>query len=330
MILPYTLKLAAFCFAIFFLVHAVLSLAVHVFSGGAIRRAEKAGQFRGARFLLCLRLFPVCFALLSVAALCVPSYLLFEPRGYAEHLDLLCSGAAIFGLAIWSISIFRSLRSLNRSLEFARSVKHAGVAISVPGERLQAWVLSGGRPIFALCGVFRPRLIFSREVQRALSAEEFHVALRHELAHRESRDNLKRLLFLLAPEPLPFSRCFRAVERAWAKLSEGAADEYAASGDPQAPLALAHALVRVARLGAPRVSELSASLIAEEDLAERVERLLRMDGDAVRQLPSRTPAWRIAGIACGALLAIAAATVVFHAWSPILYATHLLLERMIG
>lgn len=329
MILSYSLKLVAFCFGFFFLVHAVLCSAVYIFSSGAVERAQKMRPYRGVRFLLFLRIFPASFALLSVAGLCIPSYLLFEPRGYAEHLDLISSAAAVLGAAVWVISIFRGVRALGRSFEFARYAKQAGEAVSFSGGRLQGWVLSESLPIFALCGVFRSRLILSREVQLALSAKELQVALRHETSHRDTRDNLKRLLFLLAPEPLPFSRCFTAIERAWASLSETAADENAVSGDPEAPLALAQALVRVARLGAPCISELSASLIAEEHLAKRVERLLRMESEGAVQSPPRSADWLIAGGVCGAVLGIAAATVVFHAWSPALYATHILLERMV-
>jgi len=74
----------------------------------------------------------------------------------------------------------------------------------LPGERMAAWVVDGPAPCVMLAGVLRPRLVISRGVVAALSAEQLSAAIRHERAHGISRDNLKRLLVLLAPGILPF------------------------------------------------------------------------------------------------------------------------------
>jgi hypothetical protein len=330
MILPYALKLLACCAAAFFLVHGFLGFVTYAAAPIAIRFAERMPARQGARFLLFLRLFPVSFSLLVVAGLCVPSYLLFEPRVYAERMNLLCSAAALCGLAIWGVSIWRTFYTLMRSAAFARSAELARRATSLSRDSSPTAVVCGDPPIFGLYGIFRPHVIFSRDVQAALSPEEFQVALLHEKAHRISADNLKRLLILLAPEALPVSRCFARLEHAWMKLSEWSADDDATRGNAQAPLELAQALIRVARLGVVPRSRLSLSLVGDSNLQERVDRLLRMEpGNAVQFSPHKSFRWLRA---CGsaALLLLALLPVALKVWPAILYAMHVAIERMIG
>src|SRR4029077_12109018 len=94
--------------------------------------------------------------------------------------------------------------------------------------------------------------------------------------HRISRDNLKRLLLMLAPGLIPFVNPWQRLERSWARFTEWAADDMAVVGHPGRSLALASALVRVARAGPyPYPPPLVASLVGSgADLAARVNRLL--------------------------------------------------------
>src|SRR5580698_1642997 len=281
MILPYTLRLVCLCLASFFLVHAALALAARCLAPAALRFAERLRAQSAARLLLALRLFPAAAALAAVAGLCVPSYLSLEQEDGAEFVGFTCLAAALFGAAIWTISWARSLRAAIRSHRYVRQCRRAG----------SVWIADGAAPFLGIAGILRPKLIVSRSVADALDRDQLAAAIRHERAHQSSADNLKRLLLLLAPDALPFLREFAAVERAWLRFTEWAADDRAVSQDASCSLSLAEALVRVARLGAAtQASHLMSHFVAGTvDISIRVERLLAKDwlsptiGDATRK-----------------------------------------------
>jgi hypothetical protein len=89
--------------------------------------------------------------------------------------------------------------------------------------------------------------------------------------------------------------------RAWARYAEWAADDAAAGGDSRRSLALAAALVRVARMemAPPMISPFDGGV----DLSERVERLLRMEPQTGRR-PSCAPVFVGWAMAAGALAAV--------------------------
>jgi beta-lactamase regulating signal transducer with metallopeptidase domain len=137
-------------------------------------------------------------------------------------------------------------------------------------------VVESSAPVLGLAGIIHPRLVISRGLMNTLTKNQLAAALRHERAHGISRDNLKRLLILLAPDVFPFMRGFTTLERGWAKFTEWSADDRAVAGNSRRSLSLAAALVRVARMSpAPQSSVLVASLVADgKDLSARVDRLL--------------------------------------------------------
>ena len=274
---PYLLRLLCISLASFFLVHLALGLLVSLAAPAAVRVADRMRARQAERFLLALRLLPAGAALATVAGLCVPSYLLLEPAATSEEVGLSCLGAALLCLACWGFALARSWRATSRSLGYIRYCRMVGRRTRLGAEGSPAWVVDGPAPFLALAGIVRPRLMVSSDVVAALSAEQLAVALRHEQAHQMSRDNLKRLLVLLAPDVLPFWRAFDILERGWARFTEWAADDDAVGGDASRSVSLAAALVRVARLGAcPQTAPLVTSLLADnDDLAARVERLLR-------------------------------------------------------
>jgi beta-lactamase regulating signal transducer with metallopeptidase domain len=229
-----------------------------------------------ARFLLMLRLLPTGLSALVVAILCVPGYLLFEPRAASEEVSIACAAAALFGAAILASAVYNAIAALLVSRQYLR--RCAGIESTLHGEKVHVSPHSAG---LALAGIVHPRLLISEQAAAQLSTEELAVALRHERAHRDSRDNLKRLLILLAPAIFP---ALRTLEQAWAKYAEWTADDRATAGDPEHSLALASALVRVARLqsGLPMPRLVTSLVEADEDLSLRVDRLLHPASAAPR------------------------------------------------
>lgn len=320
--MSYGFKLLCLSLAAFFIVHFAAAMVVNWLAPAAIRAAGRMRAHSAARFLLMVRLAPVAIAILAVAALCVPSYIRFEPDAEAEQVGWACLIAAMLSIAVCATSLVRGVRAILKSRRWLRDLKK-GTHYSVPDPNSlncpgAVGVDRAVRPLFqqlrivegntvALAGLIAPRVIVSREVIRTLSPAEFDAALRHERAHADSRDNLKRLLMLLAPDALPFFPArFPAIERAARKFSEWAADDRAVNGDPERSVALASALVRVARMAAktvhaaPHPSPLVTSLI-DGDLTARVDRLLSASpqGEPDRFTPM---ALVLGGIALASLL----------------------------
>jgi beta-lactamase regulating signal transducer with metallopeptidase domain len=297
----------------FFLVQIVVGALVASIAPAAIRRAATIRPRDAARWLLTLRLLPAAFATLVVAALCVPSYLRFEPRVAGEEVGIACVFAAILGAAIGAAGIYQALGALVRSRRYLR--RCGGVESSVEGEKV--WIVRHSAGL-ALAGIVHPRLLISEPAWNDLPGDQLALALRHERAHRVSRDNMKRLLLLLAPAIFPR---LRALESAWARCSEWAADDQAAEGDANRSLALAAALVRVARLQSGiAMPPLVTSLVeADEDLSLRVERLLH-------PAPLNEANLRPAAIAVSGVALLIAASAMNPAW---LRLVHQLLERLL-
>jgi hypothetical protein len=116
----------------------------------------------------------------------------------------------------------------------------------------------------------------SAAIRVAFAPDELAVAVRHEEAHIRSRDNLKRLLLIAAPDVLPFRRGFGSLDECWRRLTEWATDDDAVGGSPERALSLASALVQAGRLRTQILKiPLVTPLLADAgDLRARVERLL--------------------------------------------------------
>jgi hypothetical protein len=318
----YALRLWCLCLASFFLVNAAVGLTTALLSRAAVRMAETMRPRSAARFLFAARMLACALGAGAVLGLCVPSYLWLEPQASSERVGWACLTLALVGAAAWFGSLARAAWALAASVRLNRRWLRAGSETFLPGASGRVVMVKKGAPLVALVGVFRPRLVVSEAVIGSLSAEQLDLAWQHENAHGLSRDNLKRLFLLLAPAPIPFLGGGASLERCWAKFSEWAADDEAVRGDSQRALALAAALLRVARMGtAPRLSFLHTSLSAgDHDLSARVERLLTL------RPPAAKPLSRARCLAFGASLGTAAGITVFLAWPATLSSVHRLLE----
>jgi beta-lactamase regulating signal transducer with metallopeptidase domain len=325
MTFPYALRLLCLCFSSFFVLNAVFALAVGLFSKFAVRFAESVAPRAAARFLLLIRLLPFALAALFVLFFCVPSYLWLEPANAIERVSSACVVLGLLGACVWSFSLARALRAVGNSIRHNRFCARLGLAAHLPGTSSPTLIIEREAPLLAMSGLLRPRVLISRGVLRALSAEELDAALSHEHAHCTFRDNAKRLLLLLAPDVFPFVHPLRILERHWAKFTEWAADDHASAGDPQRAATLAAALVSVARLGArPTLPYLSTSLLAcDRDLFARVDRLLH-PVSKISTRPQRTGAF------LSAPLLFATTCLVALLLSPLtLSSVHALLEYLV-
>jgi Zn-dependent protease with chaperone function len=318
--LSYLPRLVCLAMASFFLVYAVTAAMVSLHAALAIRTARGLAPRLAARFLLALRLLPLTLATGVALGLCVPSYLWFEPELFDEPVGLACLALAILGLGICFAAISRTVRAGVRSAMFARQCRRSGHEMA--GQFPPTLLVEGSAPFLALTGIVHPRVVMSESIFKALSVEELSVVLRHEYAHRTSRDNLKRLCIFLAPG---LTGGGRALERAWNTFAEYAADEEAAGGDDSQSLALASALVRVARFGSMRGSAPVATPFMGElsDLGARVDRLLtgRPRAESARRMSWRTAASALLVAGCAAAVVFQPATFRF---------VQSLLERLIG
>lgn len=292
--MSYEFKLACLSLAAFFVVQLVAAIGVNALAPRAMRNADRMRARSAARFLFAARLAPAAAGIFAVA-LCVPSYLRFEPRAeIEEQVGWACLLAAASSILICATSAWRGAKAISRSRRWIRECGDCGVA---------------------LAGLIAPRIVVADSVVSLLSPAELDAAYRHERAHARSRDNLKRLLMMMAP----FSsfRGLTRIEGHARKFSEWAADDQAVAGDPERAIALASALVRVARLGVPATPALVNSL-TDGDLAERVERLL---AGIPRAAPDR---WTPLGVSL-ATVALAVALLFPSALIPV----HDLLEQLI-
>jgi Zn-dependent protease with chaperone function len=307
------------------MIHLALAVAARLSAGTALRMAERLKPSSAARLLFAVRMVPLTLTLLGVLAFCIPSYLWLEPEATGEKVGFVCFLTAVLGVAIWALSIVRVVHAVRGTARYLHRCERHGQHINVPGESAPALLLEDKSPVLAVAGVVHPRLLISHRVMRGLTTEQIEAALSHERAHRTSGDNLKRFLMLLAPDVLPFTRGFQALERRWAKTIEWAADDQASAGDPSRALYLADALVRVAKMGnQPQLSYLSSSLMADDhDLSERVDRLLRP-----QPIPDQ-PAKELIPLVSAAAGLVAASLMVVVLWPGSLDLVHRALEQLV-
>ena len=325
MSLTYTWRLLCLCCATFFVLHLALAVAMRLSAGTAVRMAARMKPSSAARFLFFLRISPMSLTIFALLAFCIPSYLWLEPQAAGEKVGFICVLMAVLGAAIWVLSVARVFSAVRGTVQYLEQCERHGRQIDVPGEPSPALLLADKAPVLAVAGVVHPRLVISERVMSGLNLEQRDAALRHERAHRTSRDNIKRFLILLSPDVLPFLRTFTALERSWAKFTEWAADDQAVEGDSHRALWLASALVAVARMGSkPKLSYLFSSLVHDDhELSERVDRLLRPQPNPGKPAEVLVPFLTSAG----ALLSGAVMLVML--WPGSLTLVHRALERLV-
>jgi len=159
-----------------------------------------------ANLLISARALPLVLSLLVAVLFAAPSFILLEPRGAEEEIGLVPMILSACCLAFLVAGVVRAIRAQSSTSRVIAGWLHGArsVDLGAPAATFQG---TGVIPPLTLAGVCRPRLLLSESAVAALSGDELRVAVRHEIAHIESRDNLKKLALRFAWFPgLSFRR----------------------------------------------------------------------------------------------------------------------------
>ena len=255
--------------AVYALTSLLLSILVAVtWRAGLDRMPWRSNDF------LAMRLLPTGGAALLTLTVVLPAFVIYEPVHELEEVGPFLMALVLLALATAAAGIVRGWRAGVASRALLRNCG--------PGER---WSTGDGHrvdlidipePIVAVVGGWRPRIIAAKHVFGACSPEEFREVLAHEAAHVSSRDTLKLLLLVVSPDALAWLPCGATLAARWRAAAEFEADEHATGSDPRKRVALAAALIKVARLstGTQRTLTALSMPVALDDVEGRVRQLL--------------------------------------------------------
>jgi hypothetical protein len=308
----YLLYGATLGFTWFLVLNLTLSLASAAVAPWTGRWLSNAGASARARALLALRLAPAAVSVAFVAGVFLPSFLRLEPRNFDEAFGVTTTTFAAASLALVVAALWRGAAALAEAARHTRRWLRSAVAIGLPQSPVPAFCVDLDAPAMTLVGVFRPKLLVTRSVLELLSPEELSAAIEHEAGHRRAWDNLKRLIMRATPDALSVLPACRRLEHEWALAAEQAADAHAAH-DASCGVALASALVKVARLTPASNQALVSPLVGGEAIALRVSQLLN---------PPARRARSIAGDAAMIGLAMAGIALVVVRYGPLLETVH--------
>lgn len=246
------------------------------------RRASVWPAHTRARLLFTLRTLPPTVSFICVLVLLLPAYLSHEPHSSGEVVSAKLAALAlvsIFGLAL---AVWRGLASWRATRRLVANWLCSAEPARLEGVRVPAYRIKHTFPVIAIVGALRPRLFIASQLLDLLTEEELCAVLAHERGHLARRDNLRRPVVRACCDVLSIVPLGRTLDRAWKEESEAAADEYTAQeGGARGALALASALVKIARLvppGARPAMPAGAFLVDEEGdgVVKRVRQLIQL------------------------------------------------------
>jgi Zn-dependent protease with chaperone function len=309
----FALRGIAVSLTFFVLLYCLLSALV-VVSWRWLRLLHAAEQ-SVADLLFTLRIFPFFASIFITAAFVVPSFDILEPRSVDEGMGKLTLAFGISALLLIIYSFYRVItaqvrtsRIVARWLEGASPLQTGAPAATLCSRR--------EAPPLMLIGMRQPRVLVSEAAVAVLAEDELLVALKHELAHIRSWDNLKKLAFRFAPFP-----GLSKLEAAWSQAAELAADDAAVSNVNDA-LDLAAALVKLSRLVPVESAPACTVGFVTGSTRARIARLIAWDENS-RDRQRRIPGW----IAIPPVVVAGFCAVI--AYGPVLAFTHELTEWLV-
>jgi Zn-dependent protease with chaperone function len=280
-----------------------------------------------AGLLFALRVLPLMVSVVVTFAFVVPSFQLLEPRfnDIDEGIGAMPLALGICALLLIACGCFRVITAQTKtSRVVARWLEGATpltVDTAIQNEvRTEAQTVAfcsrRETPPLTLVGVHRPRVLVSESAVALLSHDELHIALKHELAHVQSRDNLKKLVFRFCPFP-----GMAKLESAWSQAAELAADDAAVSNLDDA-VDLAAALVKLSRLVPVEAAPVCTVGFVTGSISARVARLLAWD-EARNAQTMRIRRWYAIPPMLVTLLCV------FAIYGPVLALTHEITEWLV-
>jgi hypothetical protein len=266
----------------------------------------KRHRLPSSRVLFGLRVAPFAVSAAIALFLTFPSFLLLETRTMDEDFGtfVLC----LCGLVIIGAGLYRVVGA-------HRGTRRAMSQWLVANRSETTSASSNVLPIM-LAGIRAPKVMVSDRARDLLTDGELRVAIKHEMQHLNSGDNLKKAILNLI-----FFPGMANLDCAWQKAAELDADR-GAIADRNEALDLASALVKLSRsLPLPPAPVLATGLIGvAESVAVRVQRLLDWKtADPIAPVP-----WRYILPAASAIVLCLAA----HLGSALLLA-HSMTERLV-
>jgi len=316
----------------FFVLFYCLLSALVVVAWRSLKLLRATGKTLAA-LLFALRILPLAASLVITFAFVVPSFQLLEPRSINIDIDegvgALPLLLGVCALLLIACGCFRVIAAQTKTSRVVASWLEGAHLLNVdagsqdklqteaPTEaRMLIFRSRGETPPLTLIGVRRPRVLVSESAVALLSHDELHIALKHELVHMQSRDNLKKLVFRFCPFP-----GMARLESAWSQAAELAADDAAVS-NPGNAVDLAAALVKLSRLVPVEGAPVCTVGFVTGSISARVARLLAWD-EASKAQTTRIPTW------CAIPPMLVAMVCVLATYGPVLALTHEVTEWLV-
>jgi len=224
--------------------------------------------------LLTLRLLPVAGGFLIVLGVILPAFLRYEPHQAHETVGPLIPVLALLALVTLGHGFWRGWCACVAARTLRKNCGPVKRGMVANGQEVQ--VVDVSDPIVAVIGGWNSRVIAAECVISACSQEEFQQVLAHEAAHVAARDNLKQLVLVATPDVLAWTSLGATLAQRWRIAAEFEADQRATGDDSCRRVALAAALIKVARLlgTVERTRPALSMSVASDDVEGRVRQLL--------------------------------------------------------
>ena len=319
----FALRGIAVSLTFFVLVYCLLSAVVAV--GWRSLKLLHATERRLTDLFFALRVLPLAVSVVVTFVFVVPSFQLLEPRSMnvEEGIGAMPLALGICARLLIACGCGRVITAQTQTSRVVAGWLEGAHRLRVDAA---AWTQADAvtfrsrreAPPLTLVGLRKPTVLVSEATVALLTPDELQVALKHELAHMRSRDNLKKLVFRFCPFP-----GMAKLEDAWSHAAELTADDAAVSSLDDA-VDLAAALVKLSRLIPVEAAPVCTVGFVTGSISTRVTRLLAWsEAEAGKSRQMRMRPWHAIPPVLIALLCVAAT------YAPVLALTHEMTEWLV-